>query len=106
MEIYLTKEVKKFIASQEAPIIAKVLRTIDLLEQFGNQLQLPHSKSIGQGLFELRISGYKTIRIFYGYHNQKAILFHGFIKKTQQIPKNEINIARRRFKEIIKFDII
>ena len=64
MEIYITTEVDELIASLEDVIIAKVLRTIDLLEKFGNQLRLPHSKAIGKGLFELRIRGYKEIRIF------------------------------------------
>lgn len=34
---------------------AKVLRTISLLEEFGKQLRLPHSKHLDDGIFELRV---------------------------------------------------
>lgn len=100
MEIHITTAVNEFIVSLEESAIAKLLRTIDLLEKFGNQLQLPHSKSIGHGLFELRIHGRKEIRIFYGYHKKRAILLYGFIKKTPQIPRKELNIAQSKLKDI------
>jgi len=100
MEIQIIKEVELFISSLEKSTIAKVLRTIDLLEKFGNQLQLPHSKPIGNGLFELRIRSHQEIRLLYIYHKNKAILLHGFIKKSRQIPKKEINIAYRKLKDL------
>jgi len=104
MEIKTTKAVEEFITSLEKFTIAKVLRVIDLLEKFGNQLKLPHSKSLGkglfEGLFELRIRGNKEIRIFYAYHSNKVILLHGFIKKSQQIPQKEISIANSRLKDL------
>ena len=53
MEIHITKEVEGFIITLDKLTIAKILRVIDLLEKFGNQLQLPHSKPLGKGLFEL-----------------------------------------------------
>ena len=47
MEIrLLNKDLEKFIESLEKSTIAKVLKTIDLLEQFGHNLKLPHSKKI------------------------------------------------------------
>lgn len=101
MEIHITKEVQEFIVRLEESTIAKVLRTINLLEQFGSRLQLPHSKPIGQGLFELRIHGHQEIRIFYGYHQKGAILLHGFIKKSRLLPKKEIKAAQSEFKTII-----
>lgn len=50
MKINITIEVEKFIASLGKIEIAKILRTIDLLEKFGSQLELPHSESLGKGL--------------------------------------------------------
>ena len=100
MEIHITTAVKEFIASLEESAIAKVLRTIDLLEKFGSRLQLPHSKAIGHGLFELRIHGRREICIFYGYHRKRAILLHGFIKKSRQIPGQELHIAQSRLKDL------
>lgn len=48
---------ERFIKSLENSTIAKVLRTIDLLELFGHQLEMPHAKKISNELFELRVGG-------------------------------------------------
>jgi len=100
MEIQLTTKAEEFIASLDKTDIAKVLHTVDLLEKFGNRLQLPHSKPVGNGLFELRIRGNKEIRIFYGYHNNKAALLHGIVKKSRRIPRQEFNTALRELKDL------
>ncbi|TSC76709.1 MAG: putative phage protein Gp49 [Parcubacteria group bacterium Gr01-1014_33] len=89
-------KIEEFIASLEKATIAKVLRTIDLLEMFGNQLGLPHSKKVKDRLFELRIRGKQEIRIFYTFTRNETVLLHGFIKKTNRIPAREIQTALHR----------
>ena len=80
-----------------APVYAKALRTLDLLEQNGPDLGMPFSKPLGDGLFELRVRSGQEIRIFYVFHTHREIfLLHAFQKKTQQTPKNELEIARKR----------
>lgn len=100
MEIYLIPEVIKFIESLEDSTILKVFKTIELLKEFGSQLRLPHSKSLGKGLFELRIRGHQETRLFYGYHKNRAVLIHGFIKSSFYIPKKEINLALSRLRHL------
>ena len=73
-----------------------VNEAIDLLERFGNQLGLPHSKKVAQTLFELRISGKQEIRIFYTFHDKEIVLLHGFVKKSSRIPKRELENAKHR----------
>ncbi len=85
-----------FLSKLEKPIVAKVLRTIDLLERFGHRLGLPHSKSIGRDLFELRIRGQQEIRLVYTFHNDKAVILLGFIKKSQKIPQKDIALGRQK----------
>ncbi|MBN1778658.1 MAG: type II toxin-antitoxin system RelE/ParE family toxin [Candidatus Buchananbacteria bacterium] len=99
-KIFSTRDVEKFISSLENSTIAKVLRVVDLLEKFGNQLALPHSKKIGVSLFELRIKGRQEIRIFYTFKNGSAIIFYGFIKKSQATPRREIKLAKRKLKDL------
>jgi len=86
--------------SLEKPIIAKTLRTIDLLEQFGNKLVFPHSKKITGNLFELRVRGMQEIRVIYAFHNDAAIILRAFKKKTMRIPKREIEVAEQRLKMV------
>ena len=88
--------VEKFIQSLEKNTIARVIHTIELLEKFGNELGMPHSKMVWRGIFELRINGGQNVRIFYAFSKNKAILLHGFIKKTSKIPKKEIDTAIKR----------
>ena len=87
MEIKLfDKGIEDFIKSLEKSTIAKVLRTIDLLEKFGRKLGPPHTKKISTHLFELRISGKQEVIIFYNFHKSQIFLLYGFVKKSQKIP--------------------
>ncbi|MBU1152292.1 type II toxin-antitoxin system RelE/ParE family toxin [Patescibacteria group bacterium] len=97
---FFSEELEKFIVSLEKPAIARVLRTLDLLERFGNELGMPHSKKICPYLFELRVRGKQEIRIIYCFHKNVIILLHAFIKKSQKIPLSELKLARRRLKSI------
>ncbi len=94
------KSLEKFIASLEKSTIAKVLRTINLLELFGPQLEMPHVKKISNGLFELRIEGKQKIRIFYTFYKDEIVLLHSFIKKSTKTPKKEINNAFAKLKHL------
>lgn len=93
MEIKTQGSVEEFLLSLEKSTIAKVLRTVDLLEEFGPKLGMPHSKSIGKGLFELRVRGKSDVRIFYCFHKNAIILLHGFVKKSQKTPRKELLTA-------------
>ena len=99
IEIY-NDSFNEFIQSLEKDTIAKTIRVIELLEKFGNSLGIPHSKMVLKGIFELRIHGDQNIRIFYAFSKNKAILLHGFIKKTPKIPKKEIGIAIKRLNNL------
>lgn len=101
MEIrILDDSLEEFVFSLEKKTISKVLRTIDLLEQFGEKLSLPHSKKILSNLFELRIHGNQEIRIFYTFYKSQVYLLHGFRKKSKKIPQKEIRIATKKLKRL------
>lgn len=93
-------KVEQFISALEEETIARVLRTIDLLQAFGNQLGLPHSKKVEARIFELRIRGKQEVRICYTFHGGDAVLLHGFVKKSERIPRKEIAATRNRLKAL------
>ena len=95
MDIVLYDAVETLLESLQPPELAKVLRTLDLLEEFGPQLGLPHSRHLSDGLLELRVRGKREIRIFYCFSNEQAFLLHGFVKKTQKTPEKELVKARK-----------
>lgn len=96
-------KIEKFISSLEGETSARVLRTIDLLETFGNQLGPPHSKKVEAHVFELRIRGKQEVRIFYTFRGGEAILLHGFIKKSERIPGRELVTVRSKLKTLSRF---
>ena len=73
--------------------------------QIGEALQMPTSRpmpSVAIGAAELRVrdeSG--TYRVFYYVASARGILvFHAFAKKTRNTPPLEIELARKRLKEL------
>lgn len=83
-------------------IKAAYARLALLLTEFGIELRLPHSRPMGAGLFELRPKGKEGIaRVFYCMLVEKRIvILHGFIKKTEETPRKELEIAIKRMKEV------
>lgn len=92
------KPVEVFIKSLEGKARLKISRTLDLLEAFGLEGAYPHVKKItGTSIWELRILGADSIRVFYiTITGRIFLLLHGFKKKTQKTPSKEIVIAQRR----------
>ena len=68
----------------------------------GPDLRLPHSRALGDGLFEMRAKGSSGIgRAFYCFvHGKHITVLHAFIKKTQQTPDSELKLARQRHKGV------
>jgi phage-related protein len=55
--------VQKFISSLSVIPQAKLLRKIDLHEEFGVRLSMPHARGMGSGLFELRVRSKTDVRV-------------------------------------------
>jgi phage-related protein len=96
----ITTDIDKFIFKLDSQTQARVLRYLDLLEKYGYKLEMPYSKSLRGGLFELRIQGNKQIRIIYCFNKNTIYLLNSFVKKTDKIPKKEINLAIKRFETL------
>ena len=73
----------------------------ELLEARGNTLGEPYTKSLKDGLFEIRIKSDEGIaRSIYCYEiGKRIIILLTFVKKTQKIPKSILNLAEQRLKE-------
>lgn len=99
---FYNQKIKTEIDSWPVGILADFSRIIELLMDFGLQVNMPHSKAMGGGLFELRPRGREGIgRAFYCFVvNHRIVILHAFIKKTQETPEQELKIARKRLKEV------
>lgn len=76
----------------------EALRVIDLLEEHGLTLGMPHARPIA-GMWELRAG---SGRVFYvAAVGRRFILLHGYRKKSQAAPQREIDTAQRRWAEVL-----
>lgn len=92
-----TYTAEEFILSQDVKMRAKLFRLLELLEEKGNTLREPYSKSLDDGIFEIRAKqGSNITRVLYFFYiGNKIILTNGFIKKSQKTPPSEIDLAKK-----------
>lgn len=100
--IYANSKIEVFIKKVNKNLGARIEKTIDILERCGNEIEFPHSKSIGRGLFELRTEGNPQARIIFMFHKDHAYLLHIFMKKEQKIRKSDIEAALRVKKIVLE----
>ena len=98
---YFHARVQAEIESWPVDVVADYARIVELLIEHGPNLRLPHSRAFGDGLFELRPRGRSGVgRAFYCFLvGQRVVVLHAFIKKSQETPKHEVKLARKRMKE-------
>ena len=96
-----TYPAEEFILSQDIKMQTKLFRLLELLELKGNELREPYSKSLSDGIFEIRaIQGNNITRVLYFFVvDKKIILTNGFVKKAQKTPENEIVLAKKYRKD-------
>ena len=72
------------------------------MEEYGPNLGMPHTRALGNGLFEIRAKAEEGIGrvLFCTMVGRKIIILHSFIKKTDKTPKLELDIALTRQKEV------
>lgn len=74
---------------------------LQLVER-GWPIGMPLCRSLGDGLFETRsdLPNGRTARIIFFIKGGRMGILHGFIKKTQQTPQADIELAKKRKKEM------
>lgn len=85
-----------------AGILGNLLHILEMIEEFGPALGAPYTASMGGGLFEIRARGKEGIgrSLFCTVKGREIVILHSFIKKTRKIPKKELEMARKKLKEL------
>lgn len=93
-----SQPVKDFILSQSHSAIGEILHVFDLLYKFELSLGWPYVEKIEGKIWALRIKhGSDDYRIFYfTFTGRKFILLHAIKKKSDKLPRQEIEVAIRR----------
>lgn len=89
--------VTDFLDQLPIPMRQKMLRSMKALQEMGTALRMPLSEFLGDGIFELRAQmGNNITRVCYFFYiGNKAVMTHGFIKKTMKTPPREIARAKK-----------
>jgi phage-related protein len=86
-----------------ADMRARFSRIVGLIEAHGlERVREPHVKHLEGPLWEMRLSGRDGIAraIYTTAVGRRVIVLRVFVKKTQQTPRREIEIAHSRAKEV------
>jgi phage-related protein len=87
----------------ELPATDRVLVGKDIQKvEFGWPIGRPSCAPLGDGLWEIRstLGSDRIARIIFCLRGDEMILLSGFIKKTQKTPRQDIEIALKRKKEV------
>jgi phage-related protein len=70
--------------------------------QFGWPVGMPLCRALGGGLWEVRstLPSRRIARVLFFVDGGRIGVVHGFIKKTQKTPEADLEIARKRMKEM------
>ena len=94
------REWLKSLSPDERRIIGTDIQTVE----FGFPIGMPTCRPMGKGLYEVRsdLPDQKIARVLFCIHDGYMVLLHGFIKKTQKTPKNDLDLAIKRKKQVEK----
>ena len=78
-----------------AGFVARFIRYAERMEIYGPDLGMPHTRPMGDGLFELRLKAAEGIaRVFFcTVVARKIVVLHQFVKKSEKTPNRELNVC-------------
>ena len=86
------------LSKNDRRVIGKDIQKIE----FGWPMGMPYCRSLGHGLWEVRsdLAGGRIARVIFCIVRSEMVLLHGFVKRTQKTPQPDLELARKRQKEI------
>ena len=99
---YYSPKIAQAVQDWPPGIRAHFLRLAAAMAEHGPNLGMPHTRAMGAGLFEVRAKGREGIgrAFFCTVTGQRIVILHAYIKKTEQTPARELEIARTRLREV------
>ncbi len=91
------REWLKLLPAVDRKVIGEDMKTV----QFGWPLGMPLVRSMGGGIWEVRIRLENRIaRVLFVLDGSTMVLLHGFIKKTQATSQPDLDLAKDRLKQL------
>lgn len=91
------REWLKLLPAVDRKVIGEDMKTV----QFGWPFGMPLVRSMGGGIWEVRIRLENRIaRVLFVLDGSTMVLLHGFIKKTQATSQSDLDLAKDRLKQL------
>lgn len=101
VESYIRELGRKSKTNKSARItFNKIVAYFDLLQEMGTRVGEPVTKHLEGEIWELR--PLKNRFLYAYYKDNKFIVLHNFVKKTQKTPKRELENAKRKLKDFVE----
>lgn len=99
---YFSESVRNEIEAWPVGLRTRYLALTLRMEEHGPDLGMPHTRAMGNGLFEIRVKGKEGIgRAFYCTRvGRRIVILHGFVKKSEKIPRGDLDLSRKRMTEV------
>ncbi len=99
---YFSDQVEQDILGLPDTLAARYVVLTRRMVAVGPHLGEPHTKALGEGLFELRLKGAEGIaRVFFcTLIGRRIVMLHGFVKKSNRTPPKALALAFLRMKEV------
>ena len=92
-----------FLGSLPAKVKGKLEKWIEQLELYGPSLPRPFADTLRGKIRELRLRfGPSHYRFLYFFLGKKIIMTHGFVKKSDKVPEEEIVRAIRMMDDFVR----
>ncbi|WP_257874504.1 type II toxin-antitoxin system RelE/ParE family toxin [Helicobacter sp. 11S03491-1] len=102
--IFFNENVEKDTMSLNPDLVAKFFEIIELMDRINSaNLGMPYTKSLNNGLFEIRLKAKSGIArsVFCYFEKNSIVILHTFVKKSQKTPIKDINICIQRKKDLL-----
>lgn len=83
---------------EDRKIVGKDIQKVE----FGWPIGMPYCRPLSHGLYEVRsdISSKRIARVIFFMKDNRMVLLHSFVKKSQKTPQTDLDLAKKRKKEI------
>ena len=94
------REWLKALSRDDKLTIGEDIKTVE----FGWPLGMPLVRKLDKDLWEVRcdISNKRIARVIFTVYKSKMVLLHGFIKKSQKTPPDDLKLAKSRRDDVFR----
>ncbi len=94
------REWLKALSRDDKLTIGEDIKTVE----FGWPLGMPLVRKLDKDLWEVRcdISSKRIARVIFTVYKSKMVLLHGFIKKSQKTPPDDLKLAKSRRDDVFR----